>query len=82
MERPALAVIFFCMPCTAALVLAAIWTNAGHTWPLWLIKIIPTGFVIGLASFLTWFTLVMKRTARHLEKDLLGWRLSARKLRE
>ena len=61
MERSSLALFFLCMPFTAALVLVAIWTNGDHAWPTWLFKLIPTGFVVGLASFLTWFVLNLSR---------------------
>ena len=54
MERSALAVFFFCMPLTATLVLYFIWTGGpGHD--IFLPRITATSFVIGLASFLTWF---------------------------
>lgn len=63
MERASLRAFFTLMPLTAALVLTAIWTNGDHTWPAALLKLIPTAFVLGFASFLTWFTCILRRMA-------------------
>jgi hypothetical protein len=62
MERLTLRIFFFCMPFCAALALASIWFG-GPAWPGWLFKHIPTAFILGLANFLTWFVLIMRRIA-------------------
>jgi hypothetical protein len=62
MERTSLKAFFFFMPFCAALVLSAIWTETSG-WPTWLAKLMPTAFIFGFASFLTWFTLILRRMA-------------------
>ena len=62
MERSSLYVFYFCLQFCAVLALAGIWTN-GAGGPVWLFKLIPTTFIIGLSAFLTWFTYLMSRLA-------------------
>ncbi len=62
MERASLALFFLFMPFCAALALIAIW-SAPAGWPDWLFKLIPTTFILGLASFLTWFVFTVRRVA-------------------
>ena len=62
MERISLQSFFLFIPFCAALVLVGIWTDT-LGWPTWLAKLIPTAFVLGLASFLTWFTFILRRIA-------------------
>ena len=50
------------MPFYAGLALIAIW-SAPAGWPDWLFKLIPTTFILGLASFLTWFVFTVRRVA-------------------
>ena len=58
MERSALVLFFYAMPLCGSLVLSFVWL--GEPVPI-LAKTAASAFIIGLASFLTWFTLTLHR---------------------
>jgi len=69
MERIALRIFFTCMPITAVLVLFGIWFGERLQPPEWIFQIAGTAFVLGLASFLTWFVCVARKSVTKDEKE-------------
>lgn len=56
-------VFFACLVACASMVLGAVWGGKAIQGPLYF-QTTATLFVIGLASFLTWFVLTLRRVVR------------------
>lgn len=62
-EKITLRIFFVCLFSCASLFLAFLWAGPGGEDP-WFFKFVPTFFVIGLASFLTWFVAIAYKIYR------------------
>jgi hypothetical protein len=58
-ERILLSVFFFCLVTCASMVLIAIWLGHDNMLGETYFKTVATLFIIGLASFITWFTMTL-----------------------
>lgn len=64
-ERVLLPVFFFCLVACASMVLVGIW--AGKGLPPAYFQTAASLFVIGLATFLSWFTLTLRAVCKRLK---------------
>jgi hypothetical protein len=63
-ERFILPVFFFCLFACATMILIAIWFGKDNMLGETYFKTTATLFIVGLASFLTWFVGVMREVSR------------------
>jgi len=65
-ERILLSVFFLCLVCCAVLMLAGIWFEHSLPTPI-SFQAAASFFIVGLASFLTWFVGTLRRIVRMLD---------------
>lgn len=68
-ERILLSVFFFCLVTCASMVLIAIWLGHDNMLGETYFKTVATLFIIGFASFLSWFALALAHIRGLLQKN-------------